>query len=217
MGLIEEVTRMQQRGMSNDEIILDLQRKGIDKKQISDLLSQTSIKNAVSSEEEQSPTIPAYMPESNMEQSVMGPQNDQNYQTQEQLPEQQQSYTDYAQFSSPQQQTEQQYPQQTDYQQYDSAYQNNDNISEIAEQIFDEKISNLSKKIETLINSKTELEAKSQSIDQRLTRMEKIIDRLQLSILQKVGDYLTNVEDIKKELQETQKTFKSLTKRDKEQ
>ena len=40
--------------------------------------------------------------------------------------------------------------------------------------------------------------------------MEKIIDRLQLSILQKVGDYLTNVEDIKKELAETQKSFKSM-------
>jgi UDP-glucose 4-epimerase len=48
-------------------------------------------------------------------------------------------------------------------------------------------------------------------IDERLSRIEKIIDRLQLSILQRVGEYVTNVEDIKKELVETQKSFKSLS------
>ena len=34
-----------------------------------------------------------------------------------------------------------------------------------------------------------------------------------VNVLQKVGDYMTNVEDIKKELDEVQKTFKAVQKK----
>ena len=47
-------------------------------------------------------------------------------------------------------------------------------------------------------------------IEQRLRRIEAVIDKLQMSVLQKVGDYMNNVETIKNEITETQKTFKSI-------
>ena len=54
------------------------------------------------------------------------------------------------------------------------------------------------------------MEAKLVHLDERLQRIEKIIDRLQLSIIQKVGEYMINVSDLKKELIETQKSFKTV-------
>ena len=64
--------------------------------------------------------------------------------------------------------------------------------------------------MESIIDIKNTFETKISSIDERLKRMEKIIDRLQLSLLQKVGEYVGDVADIKKEIIETQKSFKSL-------
>ena len=221
MGLIEEVTKMQQQGMSSQDISMTLQQQGVDRKKIAEVLSQTAIKNAVASREESPATISEYSQDSGMEQSVMN----NNYQDQnnaqrmpqaEPVHEEEHNYVDYSQFSTSGQK-EQQYTQgqnysEQSYQNYNSTPQSSDNVSEIAEQIFDEKISSLSRKMETILDSKTEIEAKVESIDVRLKKIEKIIDRLQLSVLQKVGEYMTNVEDIKKEMVETQKSFKYLLK-----
>ena len=54
---------------------------------------------------------------------------------------------------------------------------------------------------------KTMVEAKLETLDERLKRLERLIDTLQSSVLRKVGDYVTNVEDLKHEMIETQKTF----------
>ncbi len=85
-----------------------------------------------------------------------------------------------------------------------------DVITEISEQVVEEKLSETRKHLEKVIDFKTVIEAKTESLNERLKRMEKIIDTLQSSVLRKVGDYVTNVDDIKKELIETQKTFSKL-------
>jgi len=95
-------------------------------------------------------------------------------------------------------------------QDYGSGSISSDTINEIAEQIVTEKISQIRNKIEESISSKNIIETKIEYLDERIKRIEKVIDRLQLSVLQKVGDYMTNVEDIKQELIETQKSFKAL-------
>ena len=106
------------------------------------------------------------------------------------------------------------YPEQqySDQQYSDQQYQpySQNTISEIAEQITTEKLSSFRTDIEKALNMRTVFESKIEFIDERLKRIEKVIDRLQLSVLQKVGDYVNNVDDIKKELVETQKSFKSL-------
>ena len=66
--------------------------------------------------------------------------------------------------------------------------------------------------MEKIIDFKTTFEAKISSIDDRLKKLEKIIESLQLSILERVGKYVNDVSDLKKELIETQKTFSSAHK-----
>jgi hypothetical protein len=122
-------------------------------------------------------------------------------------------YTDQA-FPEPQQDygydTQQDYGYDTQ-QQYDYAPSSisSDTITEISEQVVSEKLANIRKQLEKTIDMKNTFSAQISHIDDRLQRMEKIIDRLQLSILQKVGEYTTSVSDLKKELSETQKSFKA--------
>lgn len=218
MGLIEEVTKMQQEGMSSQDISIALQNQGVDKRKISEILSQSTIKGAVTKEDGPA-TISEYSRDNDMEQSVMSPaysapihEEGEEVTHQEAKPDT--NYVDYNQFSSQQNQgysEPRMQPYQGEYSQGDS-FQSSDNISEIAEQVFDEKISTLSKKVEFVLDSKNEFEAKLESISARLQKVEKIIDRLQLSVLQKVGEYMTNVEDIKRDLSETQKSFKYILK-----
>ncbi|MBU0760892.1 MAG: hypothetical protein KJ600_02315 [Nanoarchaeota archaeon] len=95
------------------------------------------------------------------------------------------------------------------YQPYQEAM-SSDVITEISEQVVSEKLSVLQDKLEKVIDMKNVFEARTSNLNERLRRMEKIIDQIQISILQKVGEYAIGVEDVKKELEETQKSFKVL-------
>ncbi len=106
------------------------------------------------------------------------------------------------------------YPQQQGYdynyqQQYPQGGVSADTISEIAEQVVSEKLMNIREKIEKATDLKTMAETKLFNLDERLQKIEKIIDRLQLSILQKIGEYTGNISDLKKEVIETQKSFRA--------
>ena len=92
------------------------------------------------------------------------------------------------------------------YQPYQEAL-SSDVITEISEQVVNERLSALQDKIEKIIDMRTIVEANMNNLNDRLKRMEKIIDQMQVSILKKVGEYLTDVQDVKKELEETQKSF----------
>ena len=100
----------------------------------------------------------------------------------------------------------------TGYQQY-QPYQEgmgSDVITEISEQVVDERLSTIKDRVEQAIDFKTAAEAKLNILDKRLKRIEQIIDILQISLIQKVSEYVTDVKDMKNELVETQKSFKAL-------
>ncbi len=134
--------------------------------------------------------------------------------------EQQYQQEEYPQYEPSPQASYQEYQQpqtgydssQEEYTQYSSAI-SPDTITELTEQAITEKLSPLKTQMEKIIDMKTTLSAKISHLSSRLERIEKIIDRLQLSILQKVGDYVNNVDEIKRELIETQKSFKALQKK----
>jgi hypothetical protein len=98
------------------------------------------------------------------------------------------------------------YPQ---YQPYQEAM-SSDIITEISEQVVSERLSVLRDKLEKVIDMKTVFESRISSMGERLARIEKILDTLQLTILQKVGDYLVDARDVRKELEETQKSFSAI-------
>jgi len=165
--------------------------------------TEQNIKSAVSSQ-----AIPMTSEQSDMEISMTNqqpPSQDPGYYQNPYQSQQNQGQDYSAGYQDPNQQ--QGYPQQ----QYSSM--SSDTVSEIAEEVVAEKFFNIKKELEKVIEFRTEVQAKMEYLDERLKRIEKIIDRLQLSVLQKVGDYMTNVEDIKKELDEVQKTFKAVQKK----
>lgn len=113
----------------------------------------------------------------------------------------------YGQY--PQTYQDQQYPQQEYDQGYGYAAPSTDTITEISEQIVSEKISKLKIDIEKALDFRNVVETKIEILDQRLKRIESTIDKLQSAILQKVGEYVDDVHNLKNELIETQKSFKS--------
>ncbi|MBS3091328.1 hypothetical protein J4217_02680 [Candidatus Pacearchaeota archaeon] len=146
--------------------------------------------------------------DSNMQQSIVNQGQPEEIPSAP-IPYQDQAQQDYQQYgpqSMPAQQDYQQYGQ--DYAQYPSY--SPDTITEISEQVVTEKLAQIRDQLEKVIDFKNIVDAKIDFLDERMKRIEKILDRLQLSVLQKVGEYVTNVEDIRKEVIETQKSFKSL-------
>ncbi len=234
MGLLEDIKNMQREGRSDSEISFALQNRGFPAKEIQDALAQAKIKEAVagapavSSEEAQmtktvyqnqdmkpsmmsSPEATAPPPEYSAinqdyvetqgaaeNQNPENPAPQEQYASQEQYAPQEaaQGYDPYSQYA--------QYPS------YSPSGISSDMINEISEQIITEKLAPIRNKLEETLDFKSITESKMLYLDERLKRVEKIIDRLQLSVLQKVGDFMTNTEDIKKELAETQKSFKAL-------
>lgn len=216
MAIIDEIKRMQSEGKSDQDITLLLQEEGYGIKEVSDTIAQTNIKKAVTgttTQNDESMTSTYSLDQTQgLQQSMISEtpteeeaprQSNQNQGYQQQqpyLPQQQEQYQqDYGQGY------QQQYPS------YDPASaSNSDVVTDIAEQIVTEKLMDIRKQLEITIEMKSTIDSKLLAMDDRLKRIEKVIDRLQLSILQKVGEYMTNVDDIKKEMIETQRSFKSL-------
>ena len=190
MGILEDIQNMRQSGLSEEEIISKLQEQGTPYRAISEAIAQSKIKEAV----EDQGSVPEAPSSGNfqtqgMQQSIMQPPQQETAQ-QEYFPNEQQYQNQGAEYLTSQ-----------------SMGPSSDTIMEISEQIVSEKLSDVRKKIEKMSIFKTELETKTEAMEERLKRIEKIIDVLQASVLRKVGDYVTNVEDLKHEMIETQKTF----------
>jgi len=218
MGISEEIQEMQKEGRSEAEIRSALIEDGVSPQRVEEMLSEMSIKAAVNdsasapAQQQMSPQPTRSVQEmaANQESYDKGDFTPSMFNTQEEAAQAvpaPQAY-DPQQYQDPNQQYAPQY--QDPYQNQYSSGLSSDTISEISEQVFTEKISSLRKEVEKISDLKTTVSAKIEYLDDRLKRIEKIIDRLQLSVLQKVGEYVTNVEDLKKEVVETQKSFKAL-------
>lgn len=200
MPYLDEIKKMRAQGLSQQEIANYLQQSGLSQIEIDNLISQVQIKEAV--------TAPSLAPPTPSIQEIDIPQSQQE----EILPSQPMPQ-EYQQTIQPSQETYSQetYPQQSYDQQYQYPQLSTDTITEIAEQVVSEKLAKMHDMLEKTIDFKTTAESKLSHLSERLQRIEKIIDTLQLSILQKVGEYTTDVSDLKKELVETQKSFKAIS------
>lgn len=196
MGDIEQVSQMKREGKSDEEIITALKDQGLSPKRINDAFNHAQIKSTVSDimgDDMQAPSPQAY--------------SEQNY---DQYPQEapQQEYSQEQVYTP---QPSQPYPQQ-DYQQgygqdYYTPQTNTDTIVEIASQVFEEKISDISRKADSSEEFKTLTKARLEHMDERLKRIEMIIDKLQSAILEKIGAYGSNIESIRKEMSMMQDSF----------
>ena len=211
MGIIDDIKRMQNEGRTEQEITMQLQNQGHEQKEIYEALAQAKIKEAVAGAESGTEGEGSALANGNpMRPSMLNstasdePQSPE-LETQEVIPQQYQSQQYTQPYTLPAQGQVESYTNQGYY-----AGPSADAITEVVEQIVAERIGKVSQELARSIENKQIIETKIEYVDERLKKIEKIIDRLQLSILQKVGEYMTNVEDLKTEVVETQKSFKTL-------
>ena len=209
---------MKSQGMDEKQILNNLQEKGVTPKSIEEAFNQIKIKKAVSAES---------AGEEGMEPSIMksAPKFDQmqasplySPKTQEIEHESRDVYT-----SANDQQT-QQAPRYAEYNQeeyvpqeggYEGGNPSNgnydtDTLIEVAEQVFLEKIKKEQKQISALNEFASLAETKISNHNERIKKMEEIIDRLQAAILEKIGSYGKNLDSIKNEMGMMQESFEKM-------
>ncbi len=237
MTILEEVTKLRNQGFGNSEIKEKLRQNGIPPKQINDSLDQLKIKDIISKpgEDINQPQIPhpkiPELPITPTEENQQVESNEQYYSPQPPIEEQynrppqnqeESAYPPQEQggYYSPQPSAEKQYnypPQNQDEsayspEQYDSGYNYDSNsIIDLSEQVFAEKIKDFQKELNASKEFRTIAQIKIENISERLKKIEGTIDKLQLSILHKIGSYGENLENIKKEMSMIENSFKKMT------
>jgi hypothetical protein len=220
MGILDEINNMRNQGMNEKDIINDLQERGVAPKAINEALNQMRIKKAVSAEssgeEGMEPSImkegrkyeapllpPLYVPktqEINHErEGLYAPELPQLPQFNEE-------------FEAPAfgRQTQEEYLPQEGYEEQGAMGYDADTLIEIAEQVFSEKIKKEQKQIASLNEFATLAETRISNDHERIKRIEGIIDKLQAAILEKVGSYGRNLENIKSEMGMMQESFSKM-------
>lgn len=225
MAVLEKVTQMKKRGLSDEQIIQKLRDERVSPKEIRDAMNQSQIKNAVSEEMEQSMMeAPSPEQEAPVSQEAPSPQRQETQQQYTQgsympktkeipeeevyAPQQQEYYAPQPQEYTPQAQQEYQ-PQEYQQQPYQEAI-STDTIIEISQQVFSDSMKNIQKKIDEFNEFKALSQSKIDNSLERLKRIEAIIDKLQISILERVGAYGKSLDDIKKEMSMMQDSFSKI-------
>ncbi len=212
MALIERIQSMKQEGVSEPQIINQLREEGISSLEINEALSQSKIKEEIAGEPNNEELQQSIMPEASNEQQMVGPSDsaNQNYNTQapqayapEQYPVQDYSQQQY----SPEQYAyaQQQYPQ--EQQAYYQQAIDLETVRDIARQETDEALKKIKEQISSFEKIKTELSYEIQSMDNRLTKVESIINELQSAILKRMGEYGSAISGISQEVRATQNSF----------
>jgi hypothetical protein len=218
MGLLEQITRMRKEGLNDNDISSTLQEQKISPAAINDAFNQLKVKEAVSAED----SYPAPTPKqtqknmANQGQFYTPRTKDIDEAPQAPTPDQNQDYYSPQNYNPPtpdsypgQNTQEEYYPQYNydDSQQQGSYATDTDTIIEIAEQVFSEKTKQIQKQVDMLNEFATLAENKLENNLERIKRIEKIIDNLQIKILEKVGSYGENLDSVKKEMNMMQESF----------
>jgi len=80
-------------------------------------------------------------------------------------------------------------------------------VTEIAEQVVSEKVTEISKNISDISAFKERVTKQTAMLDERLKKIESIIEDLKMSIIRKLGEHAENVKDIKDEMGMMQNSF----------
>lgn len=200
MALLEQIQQMKKEGRTEDEIKNNLQEQGVSPRAINDAFNQSKIKDAVAGQEDSSDGYYVPTPSSQGKYQPgaieMGEQ-DNYYQPQQEMQYPPQNYAP---------QTQEYYPQEG-YENYSAGASNTDFMIEVAEQVFHEKIRKIQKQVEEMVEFAGLAQGKIKDYSERIKRIENIIDKLQVNILEKVGSYGENLNSVKKEMAMMQDSF----------
>ena len=226
MALLERISAMKQSGMSQNQIANSLMEEGVSPREVSEAISQSNIKSAVVSEEN-SGLQPSIMTDNSSSQQYMSVPNYSNQPMAQQeatlppIPAQQQQYAPQ-QYAQPQY-TQQQYAD-AQQQQYDpAAYQQQyteqpqegyyqqtldlETVRDIARQQVEEIMKKTKEQVDVLVKSKSELSFQLQDIDNRMKKIEAVIQDIQRAVIRKMGEYGDSISSISGDLKATQQSF----------
>jgi len=201
MPLINQVKSLKEQGLTNEQIIQGLQEQGFSPLEINQAIEQVNIKTAVSQNNLDNNAVGAEMQPSIAEYPA--------YPTESPLPmpePQQQEEIQALEYAYPTPQLQASPQAYQTYQEY-QPYSSSESITEIAEQIAEEKFNLIKKEIGNISEFKTISNKKLENFDERLKRIEEIIDKLQATIIGKIGNFSQNVQDIKEEMGMMQESF----------
>lgn len=216
MGVLEKISELKAQGLGDQEIVQKLRETGYSPKDIEDAMGQSAVKSAIYGEGE----YPAKENSSNMQPSIMTQeinQQDTNIPIPppEEIPAPEPQSPEYSSYPSSPYPQYPSYPQQG-YQGYSSEYapatmaMDNETISDIAEQIVDEKTSQLKNQIKDLVQINSLMKSKIENFDERLKRIENIIDELQLSIIKRIGTFGEDISNMRKEMSMFEDSFSKI-------
>ena len=202
MSVIEQIDQMKQEGFKDSQIFQNLREQGFSPKQINEALEQSNIKSAVYNDSQQ---------QGEMQPSIMPPVSQETEEPQFAEGAYSAATEEYSSQQMPQESYGLEQPGYSGYSEYGyqtaGAGTDIETITEISHQIVDEKLEKIKKQIQEISKIKTELQSKTENIDERLKRIEMGIDRLQTTILGKIGEYWRGISDLKEEMHATQESF----------
>jgi hypothetical protein len=196
MGLIDDINQMRNQGISDEDIFANLQSQGISPQVIGDAINQAEIKNAVTNQGE-------YSQDDEYQNQGYGNQQSGNMRAQE---------IDENTYM-PQEQGYQEYYPQEQYGGYEQSVGGGGDTStmiEIAEQVLSEKTQKIQKQLRELSEFKTLMETSMEHLTERVKRVENMMDKTQMAILDKVGSYGKGLENVKKEVGMMQDSFSKM-------
>jgi len=214
MSTLDKIREMQQKGMSEPQIIQNLREQGLSETEINQALEQSKIKAAIAPENTTTPVqeTQTTQPQKPITQETDAGEMQPSVMTKEPMPlEQPIQPTPGAEQTAEQEAQQYAYPTPQayypGYEQYQPYESSTEIMTEISEQVVEEKLDKIKKQIDELLKFKTIAENKTKDINERLKKIEAIIDRLQAAIIGRIGTYGQNIEDIKKEMELMQQSF----------
>lgn len=222
MALLERINFLRQQGLNDTQIVTTLKQEGNSFNDINEAFSQEKIKAAIYSDTQNN--------NSEMQQSIM-PNN-------QELPSISTS-SDQVSSTAPMQADTGYNPSNAQYQAYmqeqqsapiQENYSNNPNynsseygqetyysqgldvetVREIAKQEIEEALRLLGQSVENLSKSKNEMVYQIKNLDERINKIESIIQEIQSAIIHKMGEYGEAIQGISQEVKATQDSFSKM-------
>ncbi len=188
---------MKGQGISDAQIINTLKEEGITPIEINEAISQSKIKSAIGSQENE------------MQQSMGSPSPGQGYSQ----GAQQQTYNQEQYAQAQQGYPQEQYAQQPQEQYAAQGYAQGidiETIKDISKQQVEESFKKIKEEISSLSKMKSDVKFEMQNIEGRLAQIESIIRELQSAIIRKMGDYGEAISNISQEVRATQQSFSKM-------
>ena len=161
----------------------------------SEKYSQTPLQPPANNFNQQAAQTPNYSPISEQAPPQEMPQYQETAQNYQEMPQYQEIDPNYS------------YP---EYQYSESPQGDTETISEIAEQIIDEKTSSFKKQISSFKKFQEEIALDVEKLNERLIKIENSLNEIQSAILGKVGEYGQDIKNIAKEMHSTQNSFSKI-------